>query len=200
MTIRSASCTGIILAGGLNSRFSGRNKAMIEVDGQRIIDRIYDIFHQLFENIIIVSNDPIRYSEWNALIVTDMFPIRSSLTGIHAGLFSVSTPYAFITACDAPFLKKELIRYLIGFAAPEFDMIVPETSKGFEPLCAVYSKNCLSSIENSLKRQKFKIREIFRKLRVKTVSESRLRQHDPNLESFLNMNTPQELAAFELKR
>lgn len=200
MTIRSASCTGVILAGGLNSRFSGRNKAMIEVNGQRIIDRIYDVFHLLFEEIVIVSNDPMQYSEWNALIVTDIFPIRSSLTGIHAGLFSVSTPYAFMTACDAPFLKKELIRHLVGLADAESDVIVPETSKGFEPLCAVYSKNCLGSIENSLKRQKFKIREIFRKLRVKTVSESRLRQYDPKLESFLNMNTPQELAEFELKR
>lgn len=193
MTIRSASCTGVILAGGLNSRFSGRNKAMIEVNGQRIIDRIYDIFHQLFENIIIVSNDPMQYSEWNALIVSDIFPIRSSLTGIHAGLFSLSTPYAFMTACDAPFLKKELIQHLVGLADTQFDVIVPETSEGFEPLCAVYSKHCLGVIENHLKRRKFKIREIFRKLRVKTVSESRLRQYDPNLESFLNINTPQEL-------
>lgn len=199
MTIRSVSCTGVILAGGLNSRFPGQNKAMIEVGGQRIIDRIYNIFSQLFQDIIIVGNDPIRYSEWNALIVADIFPIRSSLTGVHAGLFSLSTPYAFITACDAPFLKTELISYLIGLADAKYDAIVPETSEGLQPLCAVYSKHCLGVIENSLKHRKFKIREIFRKLQMKTVSESHLRQHDPNLESFLNINTPQELAGLELK-
>ena len=186
-------CSGVILAGGLNSRFSGRNKAMIEVGGRRILDRIYEIFSQIFEEIVIVTNDPIRYSEWNALLVTDIFPIRSSLTGIHSGLFSVSNPYAFITACDAPFLKRELIECLIELIDTKSDVIVPETSRGFEPLCAVYSKNCLGLIENSLKREKFKIRKIFDKLRIKKVSESLLRQHDPNLESFININTPQEL-------
>ncbi len=189
--------SGVILAGGLNSRFSGKNKSMVEVHGRRILDRIYEIFGQLFTEIVIVTNEPVRYLEWNALIITDIFPIRSSLTGIHAGLSGISNPYMFVTACDAPFLKKELIETLIEKTNSGIDVVVPETSQGLEPLCAVYSKNCLPVVGNRLKHQKFKIKDIFRKLRVKKVSEKILRQNDPELISFFNINTPEELAEIE---
>lgn len=192
------SISGVILAGGLNSRFSGKNKGMIEVQGRRILDRIYEIFGQLFKEIVIVTNEPIRYLEWDALITTDIFPIRSSLTGIHAGLFSISKPYMFVTACDAPFLKKELIETLIERTTDSgIDVIVPETSQGLEPLCAVYAKNCLPVIENKLRNQQFKIKDMFRRLKVKKVSEKILRQSDPELISFLNINTPEDLAKIE---
>lgn len=75
------------MAGGLNSRYSGRNKAFIPVWGKRILDRLYEVFQEVFEEIILVTNDPLKYLEWDLTIVTDIFPYRSSLTGIHAGLF-----------------------------------------------------------------------------------------------------------------
>jgi len=186
-------CSGVILAGGLNSRFSGRNKAMIDIGGRRILDRIYAVFTEIFEEIVLVTNDPLQYSEWDMTMTSDIFSIRSSLTGIHAGLFCISNPYTFVAACDAPFLKKELIQALIGQITPKADVIIPETSAGLEPLCAVYSKQCLKPIERNLILQKFRIREIFRQLRVKKMSETFLRETDPELVSFLNINTPAEL-------
>lgn len=186
-------CSGVILAGGLNSRFSGRNKAMIEIDGKRILDRIYEVFSEIFEEIILVTNDPLQYRSWDMTMTSDIFSIRSSLTGIHAGLFCISNPYTFVTACDAPFLKKEMIQSLIQQITPKADVIIPETSTGLEPLCAVYSKQCLRPIERNLIEQKFRIRDIFRQLRVKKVSETFLRETDPELISFINVNTPEEL-------
>ncbi|HAY39257.1 MAG TPA: molybdenum cofactor guanylyltransferase, partial [Desulfobacteraceae bacterium] len=97
--------TGVILAGGKNSRFSGKNKALVRIGGKRILDRIYEVFTILFDKIILVTNDPLQYMEWDFDIVTDIFPIRSSLTGIHTGLFYITTPYAFFVACDIPFIK-----------------------------------------------------------------------------------------------
>jgi len=96
----------VILAGGLNTRFSGTNKAFLRIRGKRILDHIYDLCKELFEEIILVTNDPLQYLEWDLVIATDIFPVRSSLTGIHAGLFCATNPYAFFIACDAPFLKK----------------------------------------------------------------------------------------------
>ena len=97
-------CTGVILAGGENRRFSGKNKAFVQVAGKRILDHIYGVFSDLFEEIILVTNNPLQYLEWDFNIVTDLFSIRSSLTGIHAGLFYATNPHAFFAACDTPFL------------------------------------------------------------------------------------------------
>jgi molybdopterin-guanine dinucleotide biosynthesis protein A len=187
-------CTGVILAGGKNSRFSGKNKALVHIGGKRVLDRIYEVFTLLFDKIILVTNDPLQYMEWDVDIVTDIFPIRSSLTGIHTGLFYITTPYAFFVACDIPFIKKELIEILLDGVEPSIDIVIPETSKGFEPLCSVYSKRCFKPIEEQLEKKSFKIQQVFQKVRVKKISEDILRAIDPELVSLYNINTPEDLA------
>ena len=160
----------------------------------RILDRIYEVFTILFDKIILVTNDPVQYMEWDFDIVTDIFPIRSSLTGIHTGLFYMTTPHAFFAACDIPFIKKELIEILLDSVEPSIDIVIPETSKGLEPLCSVYSKRCLKPIEEQLEKQSLKIERMFQKVRVKKISEDILRTIDQDLLSFSNINTPDDLA------
>ncbi len=185
-------CTGVILAGGMNTRFSGQCKAFLSVGGKRIIDHLYGIFSALFEDIILVTNDPHKYLDWDIDIVTDLFPVRSSITGIHAGLFYTLNPFAFIAACDTPFLKKELVKTITSSIEKDVDVVVPETHAGFEPLCAVYSKNCLKPIEQQIIQNKLRIRQLFKNRRVKKISEKMLRKQDPDLISFFNINTPQD--------
>jgi molybdopterin-guanine dinucleotide biosynthesis protein A len=191
-------CTGVILAGGRNTRFSGRDKALVRVGEKRIIDYIFSVFKSLFEEIIIVTNQPLQYLEWDALIVTDIYPIRSSLTGIHAGLFYASTPYAFFTACDTPFIKKELIETVIARIEPGMEAIIPEISVGLEPLCAVYARSSLKRIEQHLAEDKLKIQWVFKKDRIKKISEAEILDKDPQLLSFFNVNSPRELEKAEL--
>jgi molybdopterin-guanine dinucleotide biosynthesis protein A len=185
-------CTGVILAGGMNTRFSGQCKAFLSVGGVRIIDRLYRIFSALFKDIILVTNEPQKFLDWDVRIVADIFPIRSSKTGIHSGLFYTLTPFAFFAACDTPFLKKELVQNIISKIEPGIDVVVPETQAGFEPLCAVYSKKCLQPIEEQILQNKLTIRQLFKKRRVKKIPEKVLRKKDPDLISFFNINTPQD--------
>ena len=147
----------------------------------------------MFDDIILVTNTPLQFTEWDLNIVTDLFDIRSSLTGIHTGLFYASNPYAFFSACDAPFLKKEIIETVLEGIDDNIDIVIPETSAGREPLCAAYSKRCLSIAEQHLKQQKLKIQLAFRKCRIKTISEKKLQEKDPELLSFFNINTPEDL-------
>ena len=132
-------CTGVILSGGLNTRFNGQNKAFIRVGQRRILDRLYDIFSDLFAEIILVTNQPLKFLDWDLTIVTDIFPVRSSLTGIHAGLFYMQNPFAFFSACDTPFLQKDLVSTLVEQIEDNMDIIMPQTAAGYEPLCAIYS-------------------------------------------------------------
>ena len=190
-------CTGVILSGGLATRFDGTEKAFLRVGGVRILDRLYEIYSALFDEIILVTNNPEKFLEWDLLIVSDLFPIRSALTGIHAGLFYMTNPYAFVSACDTPFLKKELVEAVIGKIEAQIDIVIPETSAGFEPLCAAYSKRCLETAQNHLEQDKLKVIKAFRKSRIKTISEKALCKIDPELRSFFNINTPDDLQLAE---
>ena len=193
----NAPCTGVILSGGLATRFEGKEKALMRIDGRRILDRIYGVFKDLFDEIILVTNNPSQFLEWDLDIVTDLFDIRSSLTGIHAGLFYARHPYAYFTACDAPFLKRELIEIILAGIDAKTDIVIPETSAGREPLCAVYSKRCLNPAEQHIKQKKLKIQLALRKCRIKTISEKILRSKDPELISFFNINSPEDLERAE---
>ena len=186
-------CSGIILAGGLSSRFGGRNKALIEWNNQPLLNHIRQAFGDLFREIILVTNAPQHFAAWDMTLVTDLFSERSSLTGIHAGLFYAAYPLAFVTACDTPLLQPGLIRMLLEKAEGDTDVVIPQTENGLEPLCAVYSQRCLHPISHRLRKGDFRIRSFFKKARVRHVPEAQLRRCDPDLRSFYNINTPDDL-------
>ena len=190
-------CSGVILAGGLSKRLGGQNKAFIQIGGKRIIDRQLDVYRRLFDQIILVTNDPVAYMDMDALIVSDHYARRSSLNGLHAGLFAASHDYVFCTACDTPFVSEELIRCLLDHVDPKADIIIPSTVSGFEPMFAVYKKTCLPAMAWQLERDLLKIQGLFRKVRVKTVAESELQAIDSELISFFNVNTPEDLERAE---
>ena len=191
------SCSGIILSGGLNTRMGGKNKALLSLGGQTILDRLCNTFQGLFDEVLLVTKDPVQYLSWDFMIVSDLFPLPSSLTGIHAGLFHASSTHAFITACDTPFLRPELIKALLDELEPKWDVIMPVTEQGNQPLCAIYSKRCIKPIERQLKNGDPKILNFFPKVKVKEIPEAGLRSVDPDLISFFNINTPEDLTASE---
>lgn len=186
-------CTAAILCGGMNSRFSGHNKALFRLGEKRIIDYIYHTLNEIFEEIILITNNPLDFIDKDVRIVTDVFAQRSSLTGIHASLFYSNSPYTFCAACDAPFLKKEIVHALLRSIDRRRDIIIPETPGGVEPLCAIYSQKCLPFIERLIEANQFKIRALFQDVRVKKISLDVIRNLDDNFFSFLNINTPEDL-------
>lgn len=190
-------CSGVILAGGQSKRLGGQNKAFIQIGGRRIIDRQLDVYRRLFDQIILVTNDPVAYMDVDALIVSDHYEQRSSLNGLHAGLFAAAHDYVFCTACDTPFVNDTLIACMLKQIDPKADIIIPSTDSGFEPMFAVYKKSCLPAMVWQLERELLKIQGLFRKLRVKAVAEAELRAIDPELISFFNVNTPEDLVLAE---
>lgn len=186
--------TGVILAGGESSRFDYVNKAFFEIGGESIVERVYQVVRAIFDDIAVVTNNPLDYLQWDVRLTTDVFPCRSSMTGVHAGLFLAETPYVFVCGCDTPFLQKAVIEAVLAGLDHTVDIVVPRKANGwFEPLCAVYSRACLPAMEACLRRKKFDIKRIFKQFRVKYVDEESLRRIDPELVSFFNVNTPEDL-------
>jgi len=184
--------TGIILAGGKNSRM-GINKAFLEIDGTRLIDNILAVYQKIFSEIIIVTNDPLSYTEFpDTLIVTDIYKDKSALGGIYTGLFYATHDYSFVAACDMPFINEDFIIYLTGQVG-KHDVIVPELSEGFQPLHAIYSRNCLSHIKKLLSADKLKIAGFYKEVRLLSIPEEKIKSFNKHGHLFLNINTPKDL-------
>ncbi|HTZ40881.1 MAG TPA: molybdenum cofactor guanylyltransferase [Syntrophales bacterium] len=185
--------TGIILAGGKANRMGGLNKAFIEVGGQRLIERTLRVYRSLFQQIIISTNSPLDYLEFDAQIVTDIYRGKGPLGGIHAGLLHATGEHVFVSACDMPYLSEEFIRYMIQQAA-DYDLVVPVTANGFESLHAIYSKKCLPVIESQIERNELKVSLLFRKFRTREIQGEEIRRFDPEGKLFANLNRPEDLS------
>jgi molybdenum cofactor guanylyltransferase len=186
-------CTGVILAGGKNSRLPGKKKTFQKIGDLTILETICDLFSNLFKEIIIVVNEPQEFAGLNMSIVTDIIPLKCALAGLHAGLFYSSYPYAYVTACDTPFVRQSVVEYIVGQIDSSYDVAIPRTDDGLEPLSAVYSKDCLPLIENNLEKNIVMIKKFFRKKRVKEIPVEQLRRLDPDMQFIFNINTPEDL-------
>jgi molybdopterin-guanine dinucleotide biosynthesis protein A len=191
-----------ILVGGAATRMGGTAKALLEVDGKSILDWLRVVLAPRFAEILLVAKEPAPYqglclpqgTEPSFRLALDALPGRSSLTGIHTALANARTPHVFLTACDTPLLRPALVDALLAHLRPEDDVVLPLKPDGyFEPLCALYSRRCLPHIEAQLGRDDHKIIRFFDHVRVNPLPVAALLQADPDLLSFENANTPDEL-------
>ena len=170
----------------------GENKAFIEIEGVPIIRRIYDLFKELFQEIIIVTNQKELFSNFDSKIYSDLLPNKGVLGGLYTGIFLSTFNYSFCVACDMPFIKKPLVQYLMNHIQDD-DVIVPRTKDGLQPLHAIYSKNCLDPIKKIMEQGKYSIIDFYDMVKVKIIQEDDFISLDPHRESFINVNTPIEL-------
>ena len=184
--------TGIILSGGKSNRLGGLNKAFIKVRGERLIEKTLRIYRELFQEVLIVTNSPLDYLEFDAAIVTDIIPGKASLGGIYTGLFFTNSEYAFVTACDMPFLNAQFIRFIMTKMG-QHDIIVPRSVDGLQPLHAVYSRNLLKPIRRLIDANQLKITELFKKHKVLEIPREESLSFDPEDRLFMNINTPEDL-------
>jgi len=137
--------TGVIQAGGRSVRMGGRPKALIELGGRRIIERVRDVLLPLVHDALIVTNTPDLYAFLGLSMVADVYPDHGSLGGIYTGLKAAAGDAAFTVACDMPFLYPEVVRLVIARAG-EGDVVVPRVGAQHETMHAAYAKACLPHI------------------------------------------------------
>lgn len=184
--------TGVILSGGKNTRMGGRNKAFLEFEGERLIDRTVRIFKALFAEVILVTNSPLDYLDQNVMMVTDIYKDKGALGGIHAGLFHATCEKAFFAACDMPFLDQSFIASMIDLA-DHYEIVVPNPPDGLQPLHAVYSRKCLPVIEKLFSQDKLKIIGFYPGYTIHKILPEVLVQFDPEGKMFANLNSLEEL-------
>jgi molybdopterin-guanine dinucleotide biosynthesis protein A len=184
--------TGVIQAGGRSTRMGGEPKALLELGGRRIVERVLDVVRAVTERVLVVTNTPDLYAFLGVPMVPDVFPEGGSLGGLYSGLRAAPGEAAFTVACDMPFLSAEVARLVIGRAA-EADVVAPRIGEQWETLHACYGKACLGPMERCLRAGRLKITGFFDEVRVLAVSEAEIAAvGDPGV-VFMNVNTPAEL-------
>ena len=198
-------CTGVILAGGENTRMPVP-KAFIKVNGKPIIENNLKIIKELFREVFIVTNQPENYVHLRTPMLGDIYNIRGPMTGIFTSLVNSSNPWVFISACDMPFLNKDLIEYMASKRSGH-DAIIPNSPlgiesyrltkgghRGVEPLFAFYSKRLMTSMEKAVLSGKRGVKDFLKGKKVKYIPISEIRKFDPEARSFINLNTPEDVS------
>jgi molybdopterin-guanine dinucleotide biosynthesis protein A len=188
------SMTSIILAGGKSLRL-GRSKFLETIEDKSLIQWVVDRLAVLSTEIIIATarGEAIPCSSAVEIkTVADIYPRKGPLAGIYSGLMASSSPRAIVVGCDTPFLSTGLLEYMTQ-TSPTFDIAVPRIKDKVEPLCAVYSKNCLAPIQDLLERNELQIIKLFSMVKVKYVGEDEIDSFDPEHLSFFNINSQDDL-------
>jgi len=145
----------------------------------------------LFNELIIVTDNPDLYGKYGIRTIKDIIPQRGPLGGIYTGLLFSKNHYNFVTACDMPFLNPDLVHYMVE-EINGYDLAVPEYGDQLQTLCAIYSKNCIELIKEDLSRDNLKITHFFRNVKQRLITEEEVKEIDFQGLSFVNINTPEE--------
>lgn len=183
--------TGVILVGG-KSRRMGRDKAFLEIEGKPLFQRVLELFQESFSRVVLVGGAPERFAAYDLPLLPDIYP-GSPLGGIYTALSQVETGHIFVSSCDIPFPSRAVLRYLCSLS-DGFDAVVPETLKGYEPLFALYRKNCLDPVRSQLESGDFCAYAWYPQAKVRVVSPAELVSLDPEGTAFCNINTPEQFA------
>jgi molybdopterin-guanine dinucleotide biosynthesis protein A len=185
--------TGVIQAGGRSTRMGGEPKALLELGGKRIVERVVDAVAAVLDDLLLVTNTPERYAFLGLPMVADRYPEGGALGGICTGLAAAGGAAAFTVACDMPFLHPEIIRLVVGRAG-EADVVIPRVDGQYETMHAVYGKACLGPMEARLRAGQLKIIGFFADVRVLEIDAAAVACHRAPGTAFMNVNTPDELA------
>jgi len=183
----------VIQAGGRSTRMGGEPKALLEVGGKRIIERVVAAVGAVLDDLLVVTNTPERYAFLGLPMVPDAFPEGGALGGIYTGVRAAAGDAAFTVACDMPFLHPAIVRLIVERSG-EADVVIPRTGTQLETLHALYGKACLRPMERCLRAGRLKVVGFFPEVRVLELDAAVMaRQRAPEV-AFMNVNTPEELA------
>ena len=185
----------LILAGGKSTRL-GQKKAFLKLGNDSLLMNTHNVASKITSEIVIIingldkSNEDLQNLPSTTRVLSDYHTEVGPMMGIYSGLKQTSYDYVLVLPCDAPFINIELLRYLLSIAEGN-DAVIPRWDNGFvEPLHSVYrSDSSLEAIEEALENGEKSVLDLIKRLkRIRYVSVDDLREFDPDLSTFKNIN------------
>ena len=186
-------CTAIILAGGNSSRM-GRDKAMLPFNGTTLLQSVIDVVQPLFPLTLL----SVRESRKEIALpqVLDNQTNGGPLAGLVSALEIISTPWAFVVACDMPFIVPAMIERL-AILRSGHQAVIPLAHGYAQPLLAFYAQSCLPALREHLVNGNKSILGALEKLDSHLVAMDELSATDIQLRSFIDLDTPQDVKLAE---
>jgi len=186
MTKKSGLAAGI-LAGGRATRFDGVNKGTLVVGSATIVDRQLDALREVSDDVFVIGHDDPAWAARGLRVIADEMPGAGPLGGIYTAIVHSPTERTLVVACDMPFVSPAFLRRLAAVEHADADVVIARHARGYEPLCAIYSRACAADIRERLVRG---INEASRLPAGVRVTELDV---DDDL-MFVNVNTPHDYA------
>ncbi len=181
--------TGAVLAGGKSLRF-GKNKAFQQLRGKRFIDLAIESLRPFCDPVMVVVNEIEPYLDTGVMLAQDIIQHQGPLGGIYTALLFSPAEWVFVKATDMPFLVPELASLIID-AKEGFDAVVPKLNDYYDPLLAMYNRRCIPAIARQLQEpDKRQVIGFYRKIRIRTVTESGMAQSGPGCAQFQKRKYP----------
>ena len=181
----------LILAGGENKRLP-IIKGLLELKGRKIIESNIELLKGIFDCVIISTNTPEHYFYLSVPMIGDVINYRGPMTGILSALITLKEPEIFVAACDMPFMKPALIRYIVGRWTGRWEAVIPIFEGKTQPLLGIYSKKLVPRMEESIRNHRRGLREFLSTREVHYIEEEKVREIDQEGRSFVNINTIQD--------
>lgn len=196
--------SAIVLAGGRGRRMGSVEKALLELEGKTILERLLESLFRVVDEVIISFRDKNQEEKFRPVL--EKFPAREihfcfdtledagPLEGIRAGLLESRAEYSFVCAGDMPFVNSRVVDLLFEKARGH-DAALPKWEDGkFEPLHAIYSKKMIPEIEKAFKKGRCSVlTPVLEMEDVVFIEVSEIREIDPELKTFANINTIGEM-------
>ena len=181
-----------VLVGGNSIRF-GRDKALVVMEGETLVERIVNQLAEVSDDVMVVGNRLERFGSLRARLLRDRIDGMGAVGGTYTALRSARHPYVFVAACDMPFLNAALIRYMSSLVQG-YDAVVPYIDDMAEPMHAIYGKTALPAIKRLIATGDRCMLNFLPDLTLRAVAKDEIEQIDPQFRSFCNLNTPQDWA------
>ncbi len=189
MTITNESpVTGIILAGGKSSRM-GYDKGLAEIDGRKIIERVYGVLKQVADQVIIISNND-AYHYMGLPVFGDIYKEKGPLSGIYTGLAHSGTERNLVVACDMPFVSVELLKNILD-RSEDYDIVVPTVNNDMEPLCGFYRKEINGKLKELIEQHRLPVHIAVKNFNMLEFTVTDKEMLDAGV--FTNINKPEDL-------
>jgi molybdopterin-guanine dinucleotide biosynthesis protein A len=194
--------TAAILAGGRATRFGGRDKSALLVEGQTIFDRQLSELSQIAGEILVVGREMLHGRRDGVRTVADVMPDCGPLGGLHSALNAAHGDPVIVIACDMPYVSAPFLAYLAGLASgprkpDDCIAVVPKTERGYHPLCAAYTRAVIKPIERRLMDGRLTMTDLLAELRLRVVAADEIARFGDPHRLLANVNTPAEHESLE---
>jgi len=188
--------TAIILAGGQARRMGGQDKGLIQLAQKPMIEYVLNAIEPQVGTIIINANrNQAIYEKYGFPVIADQIGgYCGPLAGMASGLQISETPFIVTAPCDSPLIPDNLVHKLYSTLQQENAEICTAFSNSrIQPVFTLMKTELLSSMLDFLNSGERKIDKWFEK------HDLAIADFSDQPETFININSEEELVAIELK-